>query len=95
MKRKVVSYTSFDRAFKHITKRNNQLQDKIFTVIELLSENPFDNKLDTHKLKGILFGNYACTVEYDCRIVFSFGTNEVTNEEIIYLHDIGTHEDVY
>ncbi|EHJ14273.1 hypothetical protein CWATWH0003_1047 [Crocosphaera watsonii WH 0003] len=49
----------------------------------------------THKLKGKLSGAWACTVEYDCRIVFCFEQNQETLEEEINLIDIGTHDEVY
>nr|WP_244141905.1 type II toxin-antitoxin system YafQ family toxin [aff. Roholtiella sp. LEGE 12411] len=48
-----------------------------------------------HKLKGELEGLWACWVEYDCRIVYTFDTNNDTNEEMIVLMDIGTHDEVY
>jgi mRNA-degrading endonuclease YafQ of YafQ-DinJ toxin-antitoxin module len=51
--------------------------------------------LQTHKLKGQLAGSWACTVEYDCRIVFDFVENpESGDEEILWL-DIGSHDEVY
>ncbi len=51
--------------------------------------------LRTHKLKGELSSTWACTVEYDCRIVFEFVKSPVTGEEEILLIDIGTHDEVY
>ena len=32
---------------------------------------------------------------YDCRIVFSIEIDEKTGCEVIILHDIGTHDEVY
>ncbi|OAD22753.1 plasmid stabilization system protein [Candidatus Thiomargarita nelsonii] len=51
--------------------------------------------LSTHKLGGELYGLYACSCGYDCRIVFSIEKYQETGEEVIVLLNIGTHDDVY
>ena len=51
--------------------------------------------LKTHKLHGELEGLFACSVEYDLRIVFDIVENSRTKEKEILLIDIGTHEEVY
>jgi len=38
---------SFKRGFKKATKNKPELQEKIFSVLEMLSLNPFDPKLKT------------------------------------------------
>jgi mRNA-degrading endonuclease YafQ of YafQ-DinJ toxin-antitoxin module len=63
--------------------------------MKLLQQDPFLPKLKTHKLKGILEGNWACSVDYDLRIVFDFVKNQVTDETEILLINIGTHDEVY
>ena len=63
--------------------------------MELLQQDPFIPKLKTHKLKGILEGNWACTVDYDLRIVFDFVKDPITGKTEILLINIGTHEEVY
>ncbi len=40
-------------------------------------------------------GYTACSVEYDCRIVFAFEKEGKNREEYLVLIDIGTHEEVY
>jgi len=95
MKRTLVWEKSFTRAFKHRTKKNSDLKEKIFTVIDHLVANPFHSSLDTHKLHGELQGLWACSVEYDCRIVFAFAEQGKHKEECIVLIDIGTHDEVY
>jgi addiction module RelE/StbE family toxin len=79
---------SFRRGFKKATRKNAVLQDKIFTALTKLSQNPFDPLLKTHKLHGKLSGLWACQVEYDCRIVFAFETVQ-RNETVFVLVDIG------
>jgi addiction module RelE/StbE family toxin len=91
----LVISSSFKRAFKAIIKRHPDLKIKIENKLKLLATDPYDPILRTHRLKGKLSGAWACSVEYDCRIVFRFEQNEETNEEEILLIDIGTHDEVY
>ena len=72
------------------------MQEKIFSTLEKLSIEPFDPVLKTHKLHGKLIGLWACQVEYDCRIVFTFEKEPDNNEkDLIILVDIGKHDEVY
>ena len=52
-------------------------------------------ELKTHKLHGKLSGLWACEVEYDCRIVFTFENEPETGKAFIVLADIGKHDEVY
>jgi addiction module RelE/StbE family toxin len=67
----------------------------ICEVLELLVADPFAPSLKAHKLKGELESLWACWVEYDCRIVFTLGQDTDSDEELIVLIDIGTHDEVY
>jgi addiction module RelE/StbE family toxin len=87
--------SSFKRAFKAIIKRQPDLKPKIEAKLRLLADDPYNPILRTHKLKGKLSGAWACSVEYNCRIIFSFEQNQETLEEEINLIDIGTHDEVY
>ncbi|SKB14510.1 Addiction module toxin, RelE/StbE family (modular protein) [Planktothrix sp. PCC 11201] len=81
---KIVYENSFKRSFKRLVKKNPQLQEKVISVITLLSEDPFIPSLKTHKLKGNLDGLWSCSVAHDCRIIFDMETiDESTGEEII------------
>ena len=91
----LVFSSSFKRAFKVIIKRKPELKSKIEEKLRLLVTDPYHPSLRTHKLKGKLSGAWACTVEYDCRIVFNFEQNQKTKGEEIVLIDIGTHDEVY
>jgi mRNA-degrading endonuclease YafQ of YafQ-DinJ toxin-antitoxin module len=61
---------SFRRAFRKYVRRHPQSQDRIVATLRQLAESPYAPQLDTHKLSGALAGLWACSVEYDCRIVF-------------------------
>jgi mRNA interferase YafQ len=92
--RTLVWDASFRRAFKRRTRNDSRLQERIFETLALLVENPFAPSLKTHKLRGQLEGLWACWVEYDCRIVFEFGSDSVIGD-VIVLVDLGTHDEVY
>ena len=86
---------SFKRAFKRLVKKNPQLQDKRLVVLELLGNNPFHPSLKSHKLTGQLEGLWSCSVSYDCRIIFAFKKDVKTDNDLIVLIDIGSHDEVY
>lgn len=87
--------TSFRRAFKRRTRNDPSAQDRIYRVLEKLAEDPFHPTLKTHKLSGQLKGLWACWVEYDCRIIFTFEPNPEAQEATLVLIDLGTHDEVY
>jgi mRNA interferase YafQ len=87
--------SSFKRALKKAVRQRPDLAPKIEKVLERLAADPFDPALRTHKLKGDLAGSWACTVEYDCRIVFDFAHNSMSQQDDILLFDIGKHDEVY
>jgi addiction module RelE/StbE family toxin len=95
MSRELIWHKCFERAFNRTTKRQKELRERIFNTLELLSEEPFHPKLSAHKLKGTLEGLWACSVGYDCRIIFTLQRDLRAGKEIILLIDIGTHEEVY
>ena len=86
---------TFVRAFKRVIKRHPQLRNDIEETLLLLAEYPFAPTLATHKLKGHLSDSWACSVEYDMRIIFDFVKSEEQAEDDIFLLEIGTHDEVY
>jgi mRNA-degrading endonuclease YafQ of YafQ-DinJ toxin-antitoxin module len=62
---------------------------------QLARHDPTLPALKTHKLRGQLAGSWACWVEYDCRIIFTFEADPSGGEDMIVLVDIGTHDEVY
>ncbi len=93
--RQILWDESFRRALKRSLKKRPQLQQRITEVLNLLELDPFTPALKTHKLQGELKGLWACSVEYDCRIVFAFKAIEDEAEDAIVLIDIGSHDEVY
>lgn len=93
MKRVLLKSNSFVRSAKRVVKRDPRLAQDIQATLELLAEDAFHPRLKTHKLKGNLAGSWACSVEYDLRIVFEFVDYE--GAEAILLETVGTHDEVY
>ncbi len=93
MKRVLLRSAAFIRAAKRIAKKNPQTAPDIEATLELLANDAFDPRLQTHKLSGELAGSWACSAAYDLRIIFSFV--EYEKAEAILLETIGTHDEVY
>jgi mRNA-degrading endonuclease YafQ of YafQ-DinJ toxin-antitoxin module len=75
----------------HFTRRRRRLgppDARALTVaLVRLQANPRDPRLRTHKLEG--GQRWACSFAYDGRIVFSWAG------DVIYLLDLGSHDEVY
>jgi addiction module RelE/StbE family toxin len=93
MKRTVLRSTAFVRDAKKLLKRQPQSAELIRTAVERLAEDAFDPRLETHKLRGELDGLWACSADYDLRIIFDFVQHE--GAEAILLQTLGTHDQVY
>jgi mRNA interferase YafQ len=93
--RNLVWDASFKRAFRRRTRLDPTLQVRILEVLAALATDPFEPALKTHKLRGQLSGLWACWVEYDCRVIFTFEADPAGGEDAIALVDIGSHDEVY
>ncbi|MBD2607052.1 type II toxin-antitoxin system mRNA interferase toxin, RelE/StbE family [Scytonema hofmannii FACHB-248] len=93
--RELVLSPKFKRAYRKFVKRNSNLQERIEETLVQMQLDVFAADLGTHKLEGKLVGLRACSCGYDCRIVFSIEKDEETEQEIIVLLDVGTHDEVY
>ncbi len=87
--------SSFKRGFKRTVNKHPTLHDGILTTIQKLSKYPFSANLKTHKLRGDLEGSWACSIDYNLRIIFNLAKNPISHETDIILIDIGTHDEVY
>jgi mRNA-degrading endonuclease YafQ of YafQ-DinJ toxin-antitoxin module len=93
--RPLVWSATFVRALKRAIRRDPGLTRRVERTLQQLSEDPFHPSLHTHKLKGQLAGAWACTVDYQHRILFEFVRNPESGEEEILLLTMGTHDEVY
>lgn len=83
-----IEYSShFKRAY---AKLSLVLQRKAERAERLFRKNPFDHKLDTHKLKGKLKSFWSFSIDYHNRIAFQFVKAQ---DKVVFL-DVGDH-DIY
>ena len=89
MSREVISYKTFDKRLTNFIFQPPYLKKKIHRIIATLKEDIFHPSIKTHKLSGRLGEFYACTIDYDYRLLFAF------DEKYVYLLNIGSHDEVY
>ncbi len=93
MSRPLIKTSAFVRSAKKVLKRDRMLAQALQDTLSLLSEDAFHPSLKTHKLKGNFSGFWACSVEYDLRIIFELV--QLEGIESILLEAVGTHDEVY
>ncbi len=93
--RQLVLTPKFKRAYRKFARRDKKLRHRIDNALRQIEQDVLTPSLSTHKLSGTLIGFLACSCGYDCRIIFSIEREASTNEEVIVLLDIGTHDEVY
>ena len=93
--RSLVWSKTFTRSLKRTLRKQPAAKKSIEAALGLLKKDPFAEKLATHKLRGKLSGTWACTVEFDLRILFDFIAREDQEENDIFLIGIGAHDEVY
>ena len=93
--RSLIWSAAFVRAFKRAIRRRPELRAKLEIVLQMLVDDPFHPTLRSHKLKGQLTGIWACTADYDCRVLFEFIKNEASDDDDILLLTVGKHDEVY
>ena len=92
---KIVWDNRFKRAFRKLIRKNPEFQERIINALYLLGNDLFTPSLKSHKLTGSLHGLWYCSVADDCRIIFTFAEDEDSEESLIVLIDIGSHNEVY
>jgi len=81
-----IFYTpTFERKFKAFEDK-----EKVKERTEIFLNDPFDKKLDTHKLKGRLKRFYSFSIDRFNRIIFTFSKDKKS----AHFHSIGNH-DIY
>jgi addiction module RelE/StbE family toxin len=86
---------TFVRAYRRMAQHDLQLRKRIEKTLLILIHDPMHPSLRTHKLKGELAGVWACSVDYDVRILFELVPDPDTQETDILLLTLGTHDEVY
>jgi len=85
----------FERAFARLVRKNPTMRAPLEEALRRLATDMTDPRLKTHHLSGALAGLHACSVGYDCRIVFTRQKHPKTGATVLVLINIGSHEEVY
>ncbi|MBF0554920.1 MAG: type II toxin-antitoxin system mRNA interferase toxin, RelE/StbE family [Nitrospirae bacterium] len=83
------AHKSFIRKVNRLIRSVPGLKEKLSEVTETLQENPFASPLKTHRLSGNLRGMHSCSLTYEIRIIFKL------EADVLYLLDVGSHDEVY
>jgi addiction module RelE/StbE family toxin len=83
------------RTFKRLIRKSPQLRPLIEKTLRQLAEDPYHPSLRTHKLVGDLSDIWACSVDYNHRILFEFVQKPESDLDAILLLNIGSHDEVY
>lgn len=75
--------TKFKREYKKLPVHVKRLAEEKELF---LRKNPFDKRLDTHKLHGRLQGYWAFWIDQKYRVIFEFA-----KKNIVWFHAVGDH----
>jgi addiction module RelE/StbE family toxin len=92
---KLVWSTRFTRAVRKLTRRKPNALDLLEAAFRRLEIDPFDPKLRSHPLSGEFKGSWACSADYDLRVIFEFQNDPKTGAKEIHLLNVGSHDEVY
>jgi len=81
---KVLYSPCFVRKYKKLP---NKIKNLIENNEKIFLENPFDKRLNTHKLTGKFKDLWSFSVDYKYRIVFEF-----IDKNTIHFHSVGNHQ---
>lgn len=84
---KIFYSSRFAREYKKLP---NSIKDIAEKQEIIFRKNPFDPKLETHKLKGRLSGFLSFSIDCKYRIIFEFAKSKKT----VYFYSVGDH-DIY
>jgi mRNA-degrading endonuclease YafQ of YafQ-DinJ toxin-antitoxin module len=87
--RKIFASSVFSRRLRKFLAFHPELKKDVIKILSLLQTNIDSPKLHTHKLHGKMNKSYACSINFQYRLVFSY------DETSIYPEYIGSHDEVY
>jgi mRNA-degrading endonuclease YafQ of YafQ-DinJ toxin-antitoxin module len=93
--RELIWSAHFTRSLRRKLRQNPLVRQPVEAALRQLAADPFHPSLHSHKLKGDLAGTWACTVDFDARILFEFVADPTSIEDAIHLLTLGTHDEVY
>lgn len=81
---KIYYSSKFEKEYKRLPK---EIKTKAEKKEAIFRKNPFDPRLKTHRLKGLLKDFFAFSIDYQYRIIFEF-----EEKDTVWFHGVGTHE---
>lgn len=75
--------SKFEREYKKLSRAVQEFAEEKENIFR---NNPFDPRLDTHKLSGRLKGLWSFSINQKDRIVFEFA-----KKNIVWFHSVGDH----
>ncbi|MEK7563749.1 MAG: type II toxin-antitoxin system mRNA interferase toxin, RelE/StbE family [Patescibacteria group bacterium] len=85
---KVFYAKSFYRAYRKLQIQNQQ---RASAALKIFLKDPFDTRLQNHKLAGSKYGLRAISAGYDLRILYE----ERGGHAVVLMITVGTHGEVY
>ena len=82
---------NFLRRSRKFFKKHPDLKPKFARIAQDIQDDPFQQHLHLHPLKGKLSGLYSISLTHTFHITLTF---KITEHEIVLL-DIGSHDEVY
>lgn len=92
---KLISTNTFEKKYKKICISSKKVKLSIDKTLRQMEEDIYHPLLQTHKLSGRLPEYWASACGYDCRIIFKFVKSNLSDDNVILLLNIGTHDEVY
>lgn len=86
---KIIFTPRFRRSYKRLVLKNLTIQHVVKERLFLFENNPFDERLKNHALRGKLFGYRAIFIGYDLRALYK------KDGTVFVFYDIGTHDTLY
>lgn len=83
----IIPSALFLRRFKKLPR---EIQHRAVEKEKVFVSNPFDPRLDTHKLHGDRQEEWAYSIDYSYRVAFIF----LGERKVLYT-DVGTHDQLY
>jgi addiction module RelE/StbE family toxin len=82
---KIIYSSKFEREYKKLP---NNVKNAAEEKEKIFRKNPFDKRLETHKLHGKLKDFWSFSINYGYRIIF-----EITKDKrTAYFHSVGNHK---
>jgi len=84
----IIFASSFGRGYRKLEEWQKERVDR---AIAIFREDPFDQRLKNHKLRGQKEGVRSISGGYDLRILYF----EHDGHAVVILVEVGTHDEVY